>query len=484
MAKFFNFFLFSFSFDSPFGLARFFFFFYPQSFLDIPICPTMSFLDPKPTIAEGDLILAWMNRSNIRPIVIKSGETFHTKYGSFAHSRIIGKPFGSQIPGQNGRGFIHVIEPTPELWSLSLRHRTQIVYTPDASYIVQRLRIRPGSRVLEAGTGSGSFTHALARTISKSGQLFTFEFHGPRYEEALKEIKEHKLDFNTIITHRDVCMDGFSNPTIENAHDPEAVKRKLLEMADKKTDLEVSTEDLDDQVKDINLQANAVFLDLPSPWLAIPHLPKVMDSTQEASICCFSPCIEQVSRAVETLRKEGWRKIEMVEVSAKRWEGHKEMVKTIDEAVDRLRDIKRRKVIGLRKKDEKMAKEKLEKEAQGVSGEVNGDETVEKVSTETVKEEDKEHTPYVEEEDDDEKESVNTKNRGYNPWGKGLRIREGDDGFQWKDITRVEAEIKSHTSYLTFAVKPPNVPSNFVNEEGVVISSIPKPETESVEMKD
>lgn len=426
----------------------------------------MSFLDPKPIIADGDLILAWMSRSNIRPIVMKAGETFHSQFGSFAHSNIIGKPFGSQIPGQGGRGFIHVIEPTPELWSLSLRHRTQIVYTPDASYIVQRLKIRPGSRVLEAGTGSGSFTHALARTVSNSGQLFTFEFHGPRYEEALKEIKEHKIDTNTIITHRDVCMDGFSNPTIANAHDPEAVKKHLLEMAGQKIPEEQSTEQIpDEQVKDINLQANAVFLDLPSPWLAIPHLTKVMDDSQEAFICCFSPCIEQVSRAVETLRKEGWRKIEMVEVSSKRWEGHKEMVKKMDEAVERLRDIKRRRVVGLRKKNERIAKEQQAKQ--------NGQENSDAIAT-VVGEEGEKGNSVLAEDDVEEGDAEDAKNKVFNPWGKGLRIKEGDDGFQWTDITRVEGEIKSHTSYLTFAVKPPRVPAEFVNSEGVVISSIPK----------
>ncbi|KAL8742644.1 MAG: hypothetical protein Q9190_004901, partial [Brigantiaea leucoxantha] len=62
-------------------------------------------------------------------------------------------------------GFCHLLAPTPELWTASLPHRTQVVYTPDYSYIIQRLGIRPGSVVLEAGAGSGSFTHAAARAV-------------------------------------------------------------------------------------------------------------------------------------------------------------------------------------------------------------------------------------------------------------------------------------------------------------------------------
>ena len=107
-------------------------------------------------------------------------------------------------------GFIHLLRPTPSLWSLSLPHRTQIVYLPDISFIMNELRIRPGSRIIEAGTGSGSMSHSLAMTVGgdmgadvdvdvgvevepekpvgKSnkgkGKLFTFEYHATRFEKA------------------------------------------------------------------------------------------------------------------------------------------------------------------------------------------------------------------------------------------------------------------------------------------------------------
>lgn len=92
-------------------------------------------------------------------------------------------------------GYIHLLRPTPELWTLSLPHRTQIVYLPDISFITNELRVRPGSRVIEAGTGSGSMTHSLARTIGcgegtaeewdTGPKLFSFEYHATRYEKAL-----------------------------------------------------------------------------------------------------------------------------------------------------------------------------------------------------------------------------------------------------------------------------------------------------------
>lgn len=388
----------------------------------------MSFIEYKENVEEGDILLAWMTRTSTKPLVVTKDETFNTRYGHFHHNKMIGLKYGTQMASSSKSGFFHLLAPTPELWSLSLPHRTQIVYTPDSSYIVQRLRIRPGSRVLEAGTGSGSFTHALSRTVASNGQLFTYEFHEPRYKEALQEIKDHKLE-NVIITHRDVCNDGFKlDPS-----SPEGEGR---------------------------LDATAVFLDLPSPWLAIPNLKSVISQTRGISICCFSPCIEQVTRTVETLKKEGWQHIEMVEVSAKKWEGHKEMIRSVDDAMERLRDVKRRRIIGLKKRNDRIDQEK----AASLKAEQTDTDMVSLSETNTESDAPS-STPNP-------KPTQNIKTKGYNPWGKGLRIKEGAEGYEWRNVSRVETEVKSHTSYLTFAVLPPPVPSGLVDDKGNVLSSM------------
>ena len=62
----------------------------------------------------------------------------------------------------NEKGFVYLLHPTPELWTLVLPHRTQILYVADISFITAMLEMKPGTNVIESGTGSGSFSHSIA----------------------------------------------------------------------------------------------------------------------------------------------------------------------------------------------------------------------------------------------------------------------------------------------------------------------------------
>lgn len=385
----------------------------------------MSAFDYKEEIAEGDLVLVWQTRSSIKPLVVKKDELMNTRFGAYPHRLMVGTKFGTQMASVSKQGFVHLLRPSPELWSLSLPHRTQIVYTPDASYIVQRLKIRPGSRVVEAGTGSGSLTHMMSRTVGKKGNIFTYEFHEARFQEARTEIEDHGLTHNVTITHRDVCKDGFA-------------------------------------IEGIDIAATAVFLDLPSPWAAIPHLKNRLARDRTVSICCFSPCIEQVVKTVEVLRKEGFEHIEMVEVSAKKWEGRRTMVRRVEDAMEVLRDVRKRRALGLERRNKRIKAELEAKAAQNASTDANTD------AAEANEQADALTTPSATPEPDQTRKrphevSAQSSPKAYNPWGKGEHIKEGDERFEWNNVSRVEFDIKTHTSYLTFAVLPPPIPDNMAS---------------------
>jgi len=224
-------------------------------------------------IAEGDLVIVWLTRDVVQPLVVESGKELSSKYGVYRHDSLIGVPYGSKIGSRNGKGFIHLLRPTPELWTLALPHRTQILYLADIAFITSWLDIKPGSRVIEAGTGSGSFSHSVARTIGASGHLWSYEFHDARANKARAEFAQHGMDSIVTLTHRNVCKDGFT-------------------VAD---------------------TADSVFLDLPAPWDAVEHAKISLRKDRTAKICCFSPCMEQVQRTVIALNEAGFTDITMYE---------------------------------------------------------------------------------------------------------------------------------------------------------------------------
>ena len=118
------------------------------------------------TIAAGDLVIVWQvrisfltrpiltrykTRDALTPLLITPGKELQSKFGAYRHQDLIGIPYGSKVGSRTGRGFIHVLRPTPELWTMALPHRTQILYLADIAFVVSCLDIKPGSVVVEAG---------------------------------------------------------------------------------------------------------------------------------------------------------------------------------------------------------------------------------------------------------------------------------------------------------------------------------------------
>ncbi|XP_071444088.1 tRNA (adenine(58)-N(1))-methyltransferase catalytic subunit TRMT61A [Hetaerina americana] len=238
----------------------------------------MSFSGYKEFIEEGDTVILFLSVNNMYAIkavpliVSRKGNTvenvMQTTCGALNVRSLIGRRYGCRAPLSRG-GWAIPLHPTSELWTRTLPHRTQIIYTPDISLILLSLDLKPGSVVIESGTGSGSLTHALDRCVSPGGRIFSFDFHSLRVETARKEFSDHGILYNgkegTIsVDVRDVCKEGFG---LEN-------------------------------------MADAVFLDLPCPWDAISHaVTSLKDSG--GRVCSFSPCVEQVQRTASTMMSEG-----------------------------------------------------------------------------------------------------------------------------------------------------------------------------------
>ncbi|XP_076830658.1 tRNA (adenine(58)-N(1))-methyltransferase catalytic subunit TRMT61A [Brachyhypopomus gauderio] len=233
----------------------------------------MSFVEYSEFIQEGDVVIIFTGHDSMMPIKVESGAQTQTRYGAIRHSSdLIGQKFGSKVTCSKG-GWVYVLHPTPELWTVSLPHRTQILYTTDIANITLMLDLKPGSIVCESGTGSGSLSHAILRTIAPSGHLHTVEFHAQRAEKAAQEFRDHKVAHMVTVRNQDVCKEGFGVVGV----------------------------------------ADAVFLDIPSPWEAISHAKRAF-KRKGGRLCSFSPCIEQVQRTCEALLDKGFQEICTLEV--------------------------------------------------------------------------------------------------------------------------------------------------------------------------
>lgn len=232
-------------------------------------CPTSDI------ISINSLVVIFESFDNLTFCYATPNEIFHNKNGKFYHDDFIGKPFGSKIRSRTlkGAGYVYVLRPNAELWSRSLNHRTQIVDDVDASMIVYQLHLKPGCIVLESGTGSGSMSHAILRCIAPNGFLHTYEFNNVRVKRAQDEFKKNQVDHLVKVHYRDVCTDGFG---------------------------------VGEHV------ANAIFLDLPNPWLAIKAASIAL--VKNGRVCSYSPCIEQTQRTCKALKEHGFHSIKTVEV--------------------------------------------------------------------------------------------------------------------------------------------------------------------------
>ena len=135
-------------------------------------------------MVEGDHIVLWRGFDDCKSAVVKKGELIRSKFGTFDLSDCINQPFGLKLKDQKGTGWMYALRPTPELWTRTLSHRTQILYVADIAMIVHHLGVKPGSVVVESGTGSGSLSTSFARAVAPHGHVHTFEFNSHRVNEA------------------------------------------------------------------------------------------------------------------------------------------------------------------------------------------------------------------------------------------------------------------------------------------------------------
>jgi len=177
------------------------------------IIPGMSGPEKQSTIRAGDLALVVSSDHRRWIVRLQPGQALQTHKGILSHDDLIGRPWGSQLASHLGRTFI-VVPPSIYDHVLQLRRTTQIMYPKESGYLILKMDIGPGSRVIEAATGSGGLTLALAHAVHPGGRVYSYEMREEMQRLARRNLEQVGLDDVVELVLRDVS-EGFDQRGVD-----------------------------------------------------------------------------------------------------------------------------------------------------------------------------------------------------------------------------------------------------------------------------
>ncbi len=225
-------------------------------------------------ISQGDLIQLVSPKGKRYLRVVDPLKVLHTHDGKLELRDVCQANFGDQIRTHLGRSY-RILKPTLHDLLKNVERRTQIIYPKDIGYLLLKLGIGPGSRVIEAGSGSGSLTMALAWFAGSEGKVYTYENREEFYRLCQKNLSQVGLGQNVEACQRDIS-EGFG---IENA--------------------------------------DTCFLDVRTPW---DYLTQVRQSVQNgAPVGFLVPTVNQVQALLVGLNDNHFSEQEVIEILIRKY---------------------------------------------------------------------------------------------------------------------------------------------------------------------
>jgi tRNA (adenine57-N1/adenine58-N1)-methyltransferase catalytic subunit len=221
-------------------------------------------------------------------ITLTPGKDFHTHRGILLHDDLIGKPWGTQVFSHNGAPFF-LLQPSLAHLLTNLPRTTQILYPKDIGFILITMGVGPGQRVMEAGSGSGSMTTALAHAVGWQGQVYSYEI----------------------------------KPDVQN------LARKNLERFNLASRVDFKLRDIQEGFDEIDV--DSLFLDVPNPY---DYIPQVRAALKPGGfMCSLLPTFNQVEQLLYALRRNKFAFIEVCEILLRYYKPEPERIRPTDRMV-------------------------------------------------------------------------------------------------------------------------------------------------------
>ena len=229
----------------------------------------MSFNHPSATANDGDLAQLVGLRHKHFILMLQTGAKFETHRGILQHDDLIGKPWGTQVFSHIGSPFF-LLQPSLADLINELPRTTQILYPKDIGFILITMGIGPGQTVMEAGTGSGSMTTALAFAVGPQGRVLSYEVKQDVQNLARKNLTRFRLESRVDFKLRDIA-EGFDETDVD-----------------------------------------AFFLDVPNPY---DYTAQIRAALKPGGyMCCLIPTFNQVEKTLIALRQNRFAFVEVCEL--------------------------------------------------------------------------------------------------------------------------------------------------------------------------
>jgi tRNA (adenine57-N1/adenine58-N1)-methyltransferase len=163
-------------------------------------------------IQAGDLVQLVGRDHKYRLVRLQPGAELHTHRGLLKHDDMIGKPWGSRVDSHLGRPF-YLLPPSLHDVLRDTKRSSQIIFPKDIGYILLKLSIVPGQTVVEAGTGSGALTTALATAVGPQGRVISYDSRSDMQTLARHNLEQLGLEGRVDFRLRDIAQ-GFEETDV------------------------------------------------------------------------------------------------------------------------------------------------------------------------------------------------------------------------------------------------------------------------------
>lgn len=219
--------------------------------------------------AEGDTVALKTRGDPAILVRLAPGPTRLGDDGVIDLTAQIGTPLGGAISWL-GKTYRLVRPSLSDLFG-GVRRGAQIVTPKDATHLLYLAGVAPGSRVAEAGSGSGALTIALAHVVGPHGHVTSFDRRKDFLDAARANVVRCGLADRVSFRERDVGRDGIDETGLAS-----------------------------------------VLLDLAEPWSVVGHAYDAL--AVGGYVGTYTPTYNQLERTVQELRTRGFDDVRALEL--------------------------------------------------------------------------------------------------------------------------------------------------------------------------